>query len=193
MNQEPQAVTIPDGIPTDARPVPNFSGYFVTPGGDVWTIEAGQPTTLQKHRDKKGRASVIMWDDQGFFRCIKCSVIVLLAFVGPRPRGQMSFHWRGKANDDRLENLKWATPQEIHDASRRRVAALGLRGERHSQARLTDADVAEIRKLRTEGATPAELAARFKVTRPYIHNICSGRARKRETPNQADESARQAG
>jgi hypothetical protein len=171
------AIDLPPGIPSDARPIPNFSGYFVTPDGAPWTIEAGQATPLKKQRQGKRNWQVTLWDDQGFFRSIKVSVLVLLTFVGPRPRGYMAFHWRGTTGDDRLENLKWATPKEIQDGCRRRTKNIA-RGEKHSRAKLTDVQVADVRRRLAAGETPTALAAELKVSRSHVGNIGAGRVRK---------------
>lgn len=38
--------------------------------------------------------------------------LVLEAFVGPRPDGMFACHWNDVPDDNRLENLRWATPRE---------------------------------------------------------------------------------
>lgn len=45
------------------------------------------------------------------------------------------------------------------------------RGERHGQSKLSDSDVAEIRRRHASGETMAELARHFPVTRRMISNI----------------------
>jgi len=39
-------------------------------------------------------------------------VLVLLAFVGPRPEGQQARHLNGNATDNRRVNLAWGTPKQ---------------------------------------------------------------------------------
>lgn len=36
--------------------------------------------------------------------------LVLEAFVGPRPTGMFGCHWNDVPDDNRLENLRWASP-----------------------------------------------------------------------------------
>lgn len=38
--------------------------------------------------------------------------LVLEAFVGPRPEGMYGLHWDDDKNNNRLANLRWATPSE---------------------------------------------------------------------------------
>lgn len=49
------------------------------------------------------------------------------------------------------------------------------RGERHPRAKVTEADVREIRRRVSDGASPTDLAARFGVTPSAIHGITAGR------------------
>lgn len=76
--------------------------------------------------------------------------IVLTAFVGPRPIGMKALHHPcpDKTNN-RLDNLRWGTDQEnSQDAIKSGTIS---RGESHGNAKLTEADVKEIRRLYAEG------------------------------------------
>lgn len=62
--------------------------------------------------------------------------LVLEAFRGPCPAGEVCRHLDGDPSNNRLDNLKWGTPQEnAHDRIRHGTS---LRGERHSLAKLTE-------------------------------------------------------
>jgi hypothetical protein len=41
---------------------------------------------------------------------IRVHALVLEGFVGPRPHGRQAAHWNGDGQDNRLCNLRWATP-----------------------------------------------------------------------------------
>lgn len=60
--------------------------------------------------------------------------------------------------------------ENIHDAQRKDRWPIG---ERHHSAKLTAADVREIRKLRSGGATFASIAARYSVSITNIQTIVS--------------------
>ena len=52
--------------------------------------------------------------------------MVLEAFVGPPPSGEHECaHWNGDRSDNRLENLRWATPRENKDDARRHGTLVG--------------------------------------------------------------------
>lgn len=69
--------------------------------------------------------------------------LVLEAHVGPRPEGAHGAHFNGNKLDNRLENLRWATPKENGEDN----ARLGVsKGELHGMRKLTDDAVRIIRK-----------------------------------------------
>lgn len=97
-------------------------------------------------------------------------LLVMQAFVGPRPDGAQINHKNGIKTDNRLENLEYCTTSEncLH-----LTKVLGKRrGESHGNAKLTEDDIREIRRLYSSGEhTQREIAARFNITRPNVGYI----------------------
>lgn len=85
-------------------------------------------------------------------------VLVLEAFVGPRPPGMQGCHNNGDRADNRLENLRWDTPKG-NIADRRSFG-----GELNPRAKLTDAQRAEVIRRRLAGETAAALGREFGVS-----------------------------
>jgi hypothetical protein len=84
--------------------------------------------------------------------------LVLQAFRGPCPRGYEARHFPDFSKDNnRLDNLAWAPP-EVNQAERKLA-----RGEHSGRAKLTEADVREMRRLRNAGMLLRELAEKFGV------------------------------
>lgn len=102
---------------------------------------------------------------------VKIHVLVLNAFVGDRPVGLEARHLDGDPTNDHLSNLKWGTQAENYDDRRRHGTAND--GERHGNAKLTNAQVREIRRS-TERIDA--LAARFGVSRVTVWSIRGGRS-----------------
>lgn len=100
--------------------------------------------------------------------------LVLLTFVGPAPEGMLGLHNDGNASNNRLENLRWDSPKANSEDARRHGKL--CRGEAARHAKLREADVLEIRRLRDEGLTMAELAARFGVSKDNIGMIIHRRS-----------------
>lgn len=164
------------------REVPSFPGYRVGSDGTVWTrlkrqpnhkIAIGNEWRLMKPTILQGYPRVCLYES-GKKRYAKVAILVLEAFVGPRPQGMEACHFpdRDRTNS-RLDNLRWDT-KEANEAD---MAIHGTRprGGGHWNARLTDDDVASIR---ASSRSHSELAAKFGVSRPYIRDILNGKMRR---------------
>ncbi len=99
--------------------------------------------------------------------------LILEAFVGPCPPGMECCHRDGNPANNRPENLRWGTRAEnAADSIRHGTKPMG---SRHHRAKLMEADIPVIRRLRSEGMTLSKIAERFGVTRPQIGAVISGR------------------
>jgi hypothetical protein len=96
--------------------------------------------------------------------------LVLEAFVGPRPEGCEACHCNGSRIDNRVENLRWDTPQE--NQRDRAKHGTSNRGERCASAKLTENQAIEIRDSKEPGC---DLARRYGVAQQTICNIRKGR------------------
>ena len=105
---------------------------------------------IQVHLSREGR---VIWST--------VHRLVLAAFVRPPAVGEQGNHINGVKTDNRLSNLEWVTPSgNIRHAHRTDLAP---RGERSSRAKLTEAQVLQIRAL-GKNLTGRELARRFGVS-----------------------------
>jgi len=95
--------------------------------------------------------------------------LVLETFVGQCPPGLIACHGDGdRANSD-LSNLRWDTPQaNSQDALLHGTRAMGTRC---GATKLTEDEVIEIRRQRTEGEAIGVLAGRFGVSEYNIKAI----------------------
>ena len=100
--------------------------------------------------------------------------LVLLAFVGPCPKGQTACHNNGVPKDNRLSNLRWDTvSNNMKDKVRHGTQT---RGESHPITKLTEDSVKEIRDLyATKWYSQSDLADRFGVSRGTIESIVQGK------------------
>lgn len=101
------------------RAVPGYGGdYEVSNQGNVRTrprVDAkGVMRKLRNHKpsrmDAWGHLGVKLMDgERQDSRYVH--QLVLEAFVGPRPTGMVACHWNDVPDDNRLENLRWASPR----------------------------------------------------------------------------------
>jgi hypothetical protein len=118
-----------------------------------------------------------------FTRRMTIHRLVLSAFIGDEPDLQAN-HIDGVKGNNRISNLEWVTAaQNLAHASRIGLLPTGEnhwsktkperipRGEAHSQSKLTESDVVEIRRLRTQGISFAKIGKRYHVSDTTIIRI----------------------
>lgn len=102
--------------------------------------------------------------------------LVLEAFVGPRPEGMQACHGQGGNQDNRVTNLRWGTPKSNHADAVKSGTHTGFQkaGEGNHFAKMTDAKVAELKRLRAEGWKLADLAERFGISTNHAGALARG-------------------
>src|SRR3990167_9761241 len=95
---------------------------------------------------------------------------VLEAFVGPCPDRHECRHLDGVRANNAVTNLAWGTHQQNVDDTRRH--GMLARGHRNAQTKLTEADVLEIRRLRSS-MTLRQLGDRFHVSDTAVHTAAT--------------------
>ena len=100
--------------------------------------------------------------------------LVAMAFLGPIPDGMNVLHGPAGALDNRVGNLRIGTQREnIHDKFRDGTMPLG---ERHHEAKLTDAAVAEMRARYAHGEAIRALAASYGIAFGVARKALNGEA-----------------
>lgn len=96
-------------------------------------------------------------------------VLVLEAFVGPRPGSLFGLHRDGDAVNNYYENLYWGTQTDnMADARRHGTIA---EGERNGHAKLTVENVMNIRRRLAFGETSVVIAKDYGVTSGTVRKI----------------------
>lgn len=102
-------------------------------------------------------------------------VLVLEAFVGPRPPIHEGPHWDDDPSNNKLSNLRWGTRSDnLLDAVRNGKMAVS---ENHRLAKLKNADVQTIRSLFGK-ETLTSMSHRFGVSISTLHQIKYGKSWK---------------
>jgi len=169
------------------KPVVGFPGYEVSSAGRVRSIKRknwGGDTPAWKilktrlenpgRKPRRHRRLVIDLCRDGRKYQLRIHVLVLEAFIGPRPVSLEACHKSDDKSDNSLSNLYWGTKADnIADRDRNgRVG--GIKGERHHNTKFTASQVLEIVALRQQGLTYSAIAKIFDVSRACISNICHG-------------------
>lgn len=172
---------------TEWRPFPLCSKYEVSDAGEV--RHAITKRVMTGSLNAGGYRQVSFRPDGKYGRHVGYSVhrMVMLTFVGPRPDGHSIDHINRNRSDNRLANLAYI-PEAENSAQgghfhlgrpktmeHRAAMSRAVTGERHPMAKLTEAQVMEIRGLHANGARRSDLARSFGVSRSMIYLIYTGR------------------
>lgn len=186
------------------KSIEGHPGYCVGDDGSVWScvlmgVRRGvgdRWRRLRPHQQHRGHCAV----DLGRKATRFVHRLVLEAFVGPCPEGQQCRHLDGNPLNNQLSNLAWGTPRENHADSVRHGTAYHLRpeamermragspghprnyvrhkaGEGHHRAKLSDEQVAHIRRVvdpSKRDGTASRLAKEWGVTSAAVMMIAKG-------------------
>ena len=161
------------------KAIPGFPGYEVSDLGRIrsfWKAVShigvcfSTPQKIKKvFWDRNGRGYILFKTKRmAVHRC------VLLAFIGPCPKGYQCRHLDGNPQNNQLDNLRWGTPQD--NADDRQKHGNTARGEKAGGAKLNPDAVSQIRHLYANGDfNQYDLAKLFNVSRPTITAIMTRR------------------
>jgi hypothetical protein len=161
--------------------VPGFPAYRLSSDGLLWTCwgRGGKRRLLTNmwrpvvpDVGKKGHRRVTLYAPGKRLRVLLHRLMLEL-FVGPCPDGMEACHGDGNPANNKLDNLRWDTPQG--NWLDRRRHGRGCEGRKNASARLTEEEVRTIRRLKDAGCTLRQLADRFQVTTAAISLITTGK------------------
>jgi len=162
------------------KEIPGCPGFYAREDGEIISTRLGYPRVLPK-RLHNGYYRVNVRDGSTPSKHIPQPVhkLMLLAFVGERPDGNVCRHLNGNALDNRISNLCWGTQREnIQDAIKHGTAICLRHGEDSIAAKLTEAEVISIKELYAQGYKQKELAELFPVTQRHISDIVNNKTWK---------------
>lgn len=163
----------------ELKPIPGFPDYSVTKDGRVWSRSNrwGRGQWLKPSKDRNGYSQVVLCKgDKSYSR--KVHRLVLETYVGHRPVGMQCRHLNGDPADNRLENLTWGTRSENTYDSIGHGTYVDNRGEKSGNAKLTDENVLEIRRLLALGMAQRNIGRVFSVSHTTVNYINRGKTWK---------------
>lgn len=161
--------------------IPSLDGYAASTDGRIWCCKklgkvGGYDTRWRQKTQGKinsGYWVIAVRNIPGSRRVIHLLVhrLVLEAFVGPCPVGMEGMHRDHNRNNCELSNLQYGTHRENVWHSITTGVSVCKPGEGNGSAKLKDADVREIRRLRTCGLLQREIADQFGISRTTVVHI----------------------
>lgn len=150
------------------RDIPGFPGYQAS---NLGRIKSQKRPLLGNYYSATGYQQYSLMQE-GKRRNVRGHTLVALAFLGLPPNGHHVCHCDGNGANNRLFNLRYATPKD--NAEDRIRHGTHARGERNPAAKLTSADIIQIRNRRTEGELTAGIAKDYNISPSLVSMICLG-------------------
>ena len=153
------------------RPIEDHEGYEVSSRGRL--RRDGRPMNSHAGGHHSHQMIQVRCPSTGKRRNLRVAMLMLEAFIGPRPDGKYAVNSIPDSDGVLLENLHW------DDANARR----GRHGEDHHNAKLTNEEARAMIALREDGATIRSLAEHFGIAARNVHGIVTRRTWKHlDTP-----------
>jgi len=86
--------------------------YEVSSLGQICSLKFGKRKILQLGRKNPRGYSLVGLSKNGSLKNFNIGYLVLITFVGKRPKGKEVSHLNGNKSDNQLCNLKWETPEK---------------------------------------------------------------------------------
>jgi hypothetical protein len=165
------------------KTVPGFPSYSASNKGQIKRTKP-HPNgpkicggVLKGQSDGHGYYRVSLFRNDKKRYVFKVHAVILMTFVGSRPKNHVCNHKNGIKTDNSIENIEWVTcgenNQHAYDMGLKRSRELPV-GENHHLARLSNGEVWLIKKLLHHGIKQSLIAKMFKVERYYISRIKRG-------------------
>lgn len=174
-------------MPEQWKEISGFGGYYeVSDAGGVRStarrvrVNCGARATyerpvaarlLRAAEGAGGYPSVTLWKEHCGHQK-RVHVLVLEAFIGPRPKGLYACHRDGRPQNNRLDNLYWGTPTQ--NAADKRRHGTHLQGSAIGWAKLSEADVRHIRSLKGR-VTQSVIARQYGTRQGHISRVMNGK------------------
>lgn len=164
---------------TEWRDIPGWPGYRVSKSGVVQTCKrtghgnrlSDQWRTMKQADDTRGYKSLGL-KNVTKRTWIQVHVLVLMAWVGPRPEGMHGCHNDGNKHNNCLENLRWDTPKaNAQDAIKH---GTWVHGEKYGGAKLTDNIVSEFLHRVMNDEPVAHIAKSMGIKKATLFNVIYG-------------------
>ena len=156
------------------KDIEGFSGYQVSNYGRVKNNKTGK---ILKPYLTRGYLRVSLYNDSGR-KCKLVHRLVAEAFL-PNPNNKSDVnHINGCKTDANVCNLEWVSASEnmshAHNNGLRPI--LNTQGEKNGFAKLTEAEVIQIKQLLSDGKlTQKTIGSQFNISRSTVKSIKSGR------------------
>jgi HNH endonuclease len=182
--------------PAQSKPIPGYDDYRVDRNGDVYSSKHGRWRKLKCWPNSKGYGVVYLCKHGSRHRFM-IHKLVAAVFLRRKRRGEEVRHWNGDKRNNAARNLRWGThAQNVMDTLRHGThvsiacperMARGekhgsktmphriLRGESSATAKITNALVRAIRRMKARGSSISHIARFLQIPRGATKCVVQGK------------------
>jgi hypothetical protein len=164
---------------SEVKTIPGYEDYECDIFGNVYSLnynKTGERRKLKLNKKASGYNEIKLFKNgkRNYFTVHK---LVMLTFVGKRPKGLQINHINGIKDDNRLENLEYCTASENALHAFELGLRFGFEGEKNGQSKLNKQKVIEIKTelLNYKRGMISALGRKYEVDPETISNIKNGR------------------
>jgi predicted transcriptional regulator len=157
------------------KPYPLSDNYEIGNDGSVWSLNYAKKKIRKELRaatTKKGYKAVSLAINRKDVPMLVHRLVAITFIPNPENKKEVN-HKNGITDDNRLENLEWVTRSENILHSYRDNGREWYRGESNPKAKVSKADVIEIRRLRANGVARKEVASNYGISQTMVSYITS--------------------
>lgn len=158
------------------RPIPGWTGYEASSLGQIRRTESGRLTQAGRiiGSNVTGHYAAVSLKRDGKFFGVQVHPLVASAFLGPVPSDRPHInHIDGNKHNNDVRNLEYVTAAE-NNRHAVRTGLNPLAGEDNHQAKVTDAQVLELRAAYSTGTRTPDLQARYGLSKSQVTRIVRG-------------------
>lgn len=163
------------------KPVDGFPNTEVSNLGRVKSLFRGQDR-IRKTQAHQCGYEVVKLQCGNFRKWCRVHVLVMEAFIGPKPKGWDVNHIDGCKQNNRLENLEYVTRSYNH----KHAFQLGLakspfrhyQGSKHPGSKVKESDVHTMREMFAQGIPRRSIAEKFDISPYTVWDIVKRRSWK---------------
>lgn len=160
-----------------AKPIPGYPGYFAMVDGTIWSCRTNNAkywsVTMKRKATvvcggNKPLQSVGLISENNRHRMVSVGILMLITFVGPRPKDMIPCYRNRDRTNNRLDNLYWGCWGE---GVSRRVDT------DHPHCKISFQQVQELRRDAELGLSSQELAYKYDISKSLVKGIRRGELR----------------
>ena len=152
------------------KTIEEYPDYQISSAGNVMSYKNGKKIARKLSVSRKGYVR-ISFRHNNKNRNIVVHQLVIKYFGPPQPPNTTPDHINRIKTDNRIENLRWATPEQQRENS----VFVGLTGEANGFSKLTEAQVREIKWKSAAGVSSRALGHEYGVSKTLILYIRWGK------------------